>query len=73
MKLCQFQPTGTWSLPAILEYLNTPTTDLEKVTKILMRIKGSTFKRSNPYNLEHPLQGNRYVGLRAVDTSLWST
>lgn len=72
MKLCQFQPAGTWSLPAILEYLNTPTTDLEKVTKILMRIKGSTFKRSNPYNLEHPLQDNRYVGLRAVDTSLWS-
>ena len=73
MKLCQLHPTGTWSLPAILENLNISITDLEKVTKILMRLKGSTFKRNNPYNLKHPLQGNRYVGLQAVDNSLWST
>ena len=55
----------------ILAHLDVPASDLEKVNRILDRIKGSTFKRSNPYNLNHPLQTNRYSGLSNVDTSLW--
>ena len=56
---------------AILDYLNPATEDIEKVSRILNRIKGSSFKRQNPYNLEHPLQTNRFIGLRNLDTSLW--
>lgn len=56
----------------MLNYLDVPTSDLEKVNKILNRIKGSTFKRNNPYNLQHPLQNHRYVGLRNIDSSLWN-
>jgi NH3-dependent NAD+ synthetase len=55
----------------IIEQLNVPTSDAERVNRILDRIKGSTFKRSNPYNLNHPLQANRYSGLSNIDTSLW--
>ena len=57
MQLC------TESFPTraeMLAYLDVPDTDLAKVNTILDRIKNSTFKRSNPYNLQHPLQQNRY-------------
>jgi nicotinamide-nucleotide amidase len=57
---------------AILDYLNPATEDIDKVSKILNRIKSSSFKRQNPYNLEHPLQTNRFIGLRNLDTSLWN-
>ena len=70
MKLCQL--TLIKNREELLDYLAPPPSDLEKVNKILDRIKGSTFKRSNPYNLEHPQQTNRYIGLRAVDNSLWN-
>ena len=70
MKLCQLNKD--MNRDDLISYLAVPDADLPKVNRILDRIKHSTFKRSNPYNLEHPLQGNRYVGLRAVDSSLWS-
>ena len=70
MKLCQLD--GISSREELLYYLAPPPADLPKVNKILDRIKGSTFKRTNPYNLEHPQQSNRYNGLRAVDSSLWN-
>lgn len=58
----------------VLEYLQ-PGADLDRVVKILDRIKNSTFKRSNPYNLDHPQdtkqETNRYNGLRNLDTALW--
>jgi len=69
MQLC------TESFPTraeMLAYLDVPDTDLAKVNTILDRIKNSTFKRSNPYNLQHPLQQNRYLGLRNVDYGLWN-
>lgn len=69
MKLCQLNKD--MNRDELISYLAVPDTDLPKVNRILDRIKHSTFKRSNPYNLEHPLQRNRYVGLRAVDSSLW--
>lgn len=68
MKLCQ-QPLD--NRQAMLDYLAVPDSDLAKVNLILDRIKGSTFKRSNPYNLTHPQQTHRYSGLAAVDSALW--
>lgn len=69
MLLCQ---TSNLSREKILEYLSVPASDLSKVNKILDRIKGSTFKRSNPFNLAHPTQTNRYSGLSAIDKALWT-
>ena len=71
MKLCQLI-TDT-NRNDFLASLEVPDTDLLKINRILDRIKGSTFKRSNPYNLEHPLQDNRYAGLRSVDLGLWNS
>ena len=70
MKLCQL--TTDTNRTEFLTSLAVPDMDLPKVNRILDRIKGSTFKRSNPYNLEHPLQDNRYKGLQAVDLGLWN-
>jgi nicotinamide-nucleotide amidase len=56
----------------IIEYLNVPDSELEKVNRILDRIKGSAFKRQNPYNLDHPHQNFRYSGLKSIDSSLWN-
>lgn len=69
MKLCQNSYTNREQM---IEYLDVPGSDLECVNRILDRIKGSTFKRSNPYNLIHPLQTNRYGGLNNVDLGLWT-
>ena len=71
MKLCQL--TTDMNRNDFLASLEVPDTDLLKINRILDRIKGSTFKRSNPYNLEHPLQDNRYAGLRSVDLGLWNS
>jgi nicotinamide-nucleotide amidase len=68
MKLCQ---DPHMDRNEMVESLDLPLTDLGKIHKILDRIKGSTFKRSNPYNLLHPLQTNRYAGLTNIDTGLW--
>jgi nicotinamide-nucleotide amidase len=70
MKLCQLD--DSLSREQLLDYLAPPLADFPKVNKILDRIKGSTFKRQNPYNLDHPIQTARYRGLKQVDTTLWS-
>ena len=70
MKLCQNRDLNTRE--EILDYLEPATEDIDTVSKILNRIKGSSFKRQNPYNLDHPLQSNRYIGLRNLDSSLWN-
>jgi hypothetical protein len=70
MKLCQL--TTDTNRKEFLNSLAVSESDLPKINRILDRIKGSTFKRSNPYNLEHPLQDNRYTGLQAVDLGLWN-
>jgi nicotinamide-nucleotide amidase len=54
-----------------LEYLLPGTADIAKVNSILDRIAGSTFKRANPFNLPHPQDRERYVGLQNLDTALW--
>lgn len=56
----------------ILAALDVPPSDLDVVNRILDRIKGSTFKRSNPYNLMHPQQPHRFSGLANTDANLWS-
>lgn len=56
----------------ILRMLDVPANDLEVVNKILDRIKGSAFKRQNPYNILHPQQTSRYPGLAKTDANLWS-
>lgn len=70
MMLCQ---NPRLSRQEMLEYLGVPDSDLSKVNRILDRIKGSTFKRSNPFNLTHPLQPTRYSGLSSLDSALWKS
>lgn len=70
MLLCQ---NSRLTRAEMLEYLDVPASDLAKVNKILDRIKGSSFKRSNPFNLTHPLQSNRYSGLSGIDSALWQS
>lgn len=62
--------SGLNSREQVLEYLN-PGQDLVTVNRILDRIQNSTFKRSNPFNLDHPQDTNRYIGLKQLDTALW--
>lgn len=71
MRLCQSMNI-LHNRQQIQEYLQVPTTDLDSVNKILDRIRMSGFKRQNPFNLPHPLQDNRYIGLTNIDRSLWS-
>lgn len=71
MRLCQSMNI-LYNRQQIQEYLQVPTTDLDSVNKILDRIRMSGFKRQNPFNLPHPLQDNRYIGLTNIDRSLWS-
>lgn len=47
-------------------------TEIDRVNRIISRIKNSSFKRKNPYNLEHPLQTNRFTGLTNIDNVLWA-
>ena len=54
----------------LLSILAVDDKDLPTVNKILDRIKNSTFKRKNPYNITHPQQDNRYVGLEQIDSAL---
>ncbi len=68
MALCQ--NAGLANKESCLTYLKVPEHDLPKVNRILDRIKMSTFKRANPYNLNHPLQTNRYQGLKTIDAAL---
>lgn len=46
--------------------------ELDTVNRIISRIKNSSFKRKNPYNLEHPMQTNRFTGLTNIDNVLWA-
>lgn len=68
MALCQVD--GLTTRESCLAHLDAPDVDLAKVNRILDRIKMSTFKRANPYNLDHPSQSNRYPGLKTIDASL---
>jgi hypothetical protein len=57
----------------ILPVLEVNPNDLDtvnRVTTILGRIKSSTFKRANPYNLAHPIDSGRYQGLANLDQAL---
>lgn len=55
----------------ILDRLAVTGLETNRVNKILDRVKMSSFKRQNPYNLPHPLQNNRYTGLQNLDLGLW--
>jgi nicotinamide-nucleotide amidase len=57
-------------LMPMLEIDPTDTETVQRVTQILNRIKSSTFKRANPYNLNHPLDPGRYQGLANLDLAL---
>jgi NAD+ synthase len=70
MMLCQTDAQYS-DRNSIIDYLQVSSQDLNRVNKILDRIKFSSFKRQNPYNIEHPLQIGRYPGLRGLDNSLW--
>jgi nicotinamide-nucleotide amidase len=70
MNLCHSTIVGTRQ--DVLEKLDVPDSELSVVNRILDRIKGSSFKRQNPYNLTHPQDQNRYPGLASTDTNLWT-
>jgi NAD+ synthase len=57
-------------LMPMLEINPADTETVQRVTKILNRIKSSTFKRANPFNLPHPLDSGRYQGLASLDQAL---
>ena len=44
--------------------------DFAIMQEIRKRISGTTFKRNNPYNLDHPIHGTRYTDLEKLDTQL---
>lgn len=44
----------------------------ERLQTILNRVRMSTFKRTNPFNLPHPTQNQRYAGLQTLDKALWT-
>ena len=69
LRLCQADVLSTRE--DCLNFLNVPESDADHVNKILDRIRMSTFKRTNPYNLTHPVQANRYLGLNIIDSALW--
>lgn len=69
MKLCQ-TVTEFADRTSMLAYLEIPQTEIATANRILDRIRMSVFKRQNPYNLQHPLQDNRYSGLAKVDQTL---
>jgi NAD+ synthase len=69
LKLCQADNLFTYD--DCMDYLAVPESDKPKVERILRRISMSTFKRTNPYNLTHPSQTNRYPGLNIIDKALW--
>lgn len=68
MKLCR--ATNLFDRADVLRYLNSDTTDVSKVSRIVDRISNSSFKRNNPYNLPHPFDGVRYSGLSELDKIL---
>ena len=69
LRLCQAGVLSTRE--DCLNFLNVPESDADYANKILNRIRMSTFKRTNPYNLTHPIQTNRYTGLNIIDSALW--
>lgn len=71
MHLCNLLSSGKY-LKQSLELLAVDQQNKPTVDKILKRISGSSFKRQNPYNLEHPHQKFRYPGLKELDIRLWS-
>lgn len=46
--------------------------DKKILDAIAERVKGSTYKRANPFNLDHPLDQTRYEGLKQLDYRLRS-
>lgn len=46
--------------------------DKKIVESVIHRVKGTTYKRSNPFNLEHPLDAIRYDALENLDNNLRS-
>ena len=70
MALCRSEQQFN-SRDEIFDYLAVPANEIDAINKILERIRMSSFKRQNPYNLPHPLQNYRYPGLANVDRSLW--
>jgi len=44
--------------------------DIIKAVKIITRVKNSAFKRTNPFNLSHPMQPDRIAGLNILDSKL---
>jgi NH3-dependent NAD+ synthetase len=46
--------------------------DKQIVEQVQQRIRGTAFKRANPYNLAHPILPGRFELLKNLDLDLWS-
>jgi nicotinamide-nucleotide amidase len=44
--------------------------DLRIINNVKQRIKGTVFKRANPYNLDHPIFGARFAELENLESEL---
>lgn len=59
---------STYNTQAMLE--NASEADVEIINNIIERIRSTTYKRSNPINLPHPIFEDRYMRLEALDQRL---
>ncbi len=46
--------------------------DIKIIEAIRQRVRGTTHKRANPFNIPHPVHGNRYQELEILDSRLRS-
>jgi nicotinamide-nucleotide amidase len=53
-----------------LSLANATEHDIQIIESVKSRLKGTAFKRANPYNLFHPLFGARFDELRMLDETL---
>ena len=53
-----------------LNTANATDADLKIIENVKQRIKGTVYKRSNPYNLEHPIFGARFAELENLESQL---
>jgi len=53
-----------------LSLANATDRDIQIINNVKNRLKGTAFKRANPYNLSHPIFGIRFEELRMLDETL---